>query len=79
MENEVILFVVSLIRKHCWHRHIGKKVDYPVKLDGFAKSPTSIRQAVRQAHGPEQDRRTHGPEQNRRTALRCILRHCSVF
>jgi len=66
MEYVVILFVVSLSCKHCWHRYIGKKVDYPVKLDGFAQSPTSIRQA-------------HGPEQNRRAALRCILRHCSVF
>jgi hypothetical protein len=41
-------------------------------FDGFVKSPTSIRQAVRQAHGPEQGRRTHGPEQSRRAALRCI-------
>jgi len=47
-------------------------------IDGFIKSPTSVRQAVRQAHGPEQSRRTHGPEQGRRTALHCILRHCSV-
>jgi len=31
-------------------------------LDGFVKSPTSVRQAVRQAHGPERGRRTHGPE-----------------
>jgi len=59
-----------------------------LNIDGFVKSPTSVRQAVRQAHGPEQSRRTHGPEQgrrthgpeqSRRTALRCILRHCSVL
>jgi len=28
---------------------------------------TMVRQAVRQAHGPEQRRRTHHPEQSRRT------------
>jgi hypothetical protein len=32
MENVIILFVVSLRCKHCLHRLIGKKVDYPVKL-----------------------------------------------
>ena len=50
-----------------------------MKNDGFVKSPTSIRQAIRQAHGPEQGRRNHGPEQSRRAVLRCILRHCSVL
>jgi hypothetical protein len=47
--------------------------------DGFVKSSTAIRHAVRQAHGPEQSRRTHGPEHSRRAALRCILRHCSAL
>jgi hypothetical protein len=27
----------------------------------------AVRQAIRQAHGPEQSRRTHGPERSRRT------------
>ena len=70
---------------------VGKKVALatPVfKGDGFVKSPSAIRQAVRQAHGPEQGRRTHGPEQCRRThgpeqsrraALRLIFSHYSVL
>jgi hypothetical protein len=33
----------------------------------FHLNPRTVRQAVRQAHGPEQSRRTHGPEQSRRT------------
>jgi len=40
-------------------------------VNGFVKSPSAIRhavrQAVRQAQGPEQHRRTHGPEQRRGT------------
>jgi hypothetical protein len=56
---------------------VGKKAALATpafKGDGFVKSPSAIRQAVRQAHGPEQGRRTHGPEQSRRAALRFIPR-----
>jgi hypothetical protein len=43
-----------------------------MNLDGLEKNPSAVRQAVRQAHGPEQGRRTHGPEQSRRAALHFI-------
>jgi hypothetical protein len=61
---------------------VGKKAALATpafKGDGFVKSPSAIRQAVRQAHGPEQGRRTHGPEQSRRAALRFIFSHCGVL
>jgi len=64
---------------------VGKKAALatPVsKGDGFVKSPSGVRQAVRQAvrqtHGTEQGRRTHGPEQSRRAALCFIFSHCGV-
>jgi len=68
-----------------------RSMDYRINnsiFDGFVKSPSAIRQAVRQAHGPEQGRRTHGPEQGRRThgpeqsrraALRFTFSHCGVL
>ena len=43
--------------------------DVQLAAEAVGKRPSAVRQAVRQAHGPEQSRRTHGPEQSRRAAL----------
>ncbi len=48
-------------------------------IEAVGKRPSAVRQAVRQAHGPEQSRRTHGPEQSRRTALPSSLVTAAYF
>ena len=56
---------VPLIKKSEQLDDILQETEELIKI--FVTSiKTAVRQAVRQAHGPERSRRTHGPEQSRR-------------
>ncbi len=59
------------------YRLIHQGVNLPIEVLTTVKASAAIRQAVRQAHGPEQSRRTHGPEQSRRAALPSRQRRAS--